>query len=131
MSEVWDHPLREKLLLLLLLSQRELSLQLRVAQLRLSSITPNASKTAEELLLSLRSPASHVQTARMAQSAEKVVSNQSLEMVLLLLLPRTKTDLRSTAATDSQSVSTLEVGIVSLLLRETVRMCVKHVLMVL
>ena len=117
------------MLLLLLLSQRELSLQLRVAQLRLSSITPNASKTAEELLLSLRSPASHVQTARMAQSAEKVVSNQSLEVVLLL--PGTKTDLRSTAATDSQSVSTLEVGIVSLLLRETVRMCVKHVLMVL
>jgi hypothetical protein len=126
-GEVWDHPLRKKLLLLLLLllllSQRELSLQLSVAQLRLSSVTSNASKTAKELLLSLRTTAPHV------QPTEQVVSNQSLEMVLLR--SRTETDLRSTATTDSQSVSALVVGIVGLLLRDTIRMCVKHVLVVL
>ena len=127
MREVWDHPLREKLLLLLLLlPQSELSLQLSVGQLRLSSISSNASKTAEELLLSLRSPAAHI------QAAEKVMSNQPLEVVLLLLLlSRTETDLRSATTADSQSVSALEVGIVSLLLRETIRMRVKHVLVVL
>ena len=83
----------------------------------LSSITPNTLKTAEELLLSLRGAAPHIQTAGMAQPAEKVMPNQSLEMVLLLC--RTKTNLRS-ATTDSQPVSTLEVGIIGLLLRETI-----------
>jgi len=122
MTEVWDHSLREKLLLLLL-SQRELCLQLGVCHLWLSSIT---SKTAEELLLSLRTSAPHVQTARMP---ENVVSNQSLEMVLLL--PGGETDLRSTAAADSQPVPALEVRVTGLLLCETVRMCVKHVLVVL
>lgn len=109
------------MLLLLLLSQ-QLCLQLGVGHLRLSSI---ASKTAEELLLSLRSSAPHVQTARMP---ENVVSNQSLEMVLLLL-SGSETDLRPTA--DSQPAPALEVRIVGLLLRETVRMRVKHVLVVL
>ena len=121
MSQVWDHSLREKLLLLLLAQQ--LGLQLSVRQLRLSSIT---SKTAEELLLSLRSSAPHVQTAGMPKD---VVSDQSLQMVLLL--SGSETDLRSTAATYSQPVPTLEVRVVGLLLRETVRMWVKHVLVVL
>jgi len=65
MSEVWDHPLRKELLLLLLLPQRELSLQLSMIRLRLSSITPNSSKTEK---LSLRIATPHVQTT-------EVVSN--------------------------------------------------------
>jgi len=122
MSEVRNHSLRDKLLLLLLLlSQRELCLQLGVGHLWLRRIS---SKTAEELLLSLRTSAPRVQTAGMP---EYTVSNQSLEMVLLL--SRSETNLRSAAAADSQPVPALEVRIVGLLLRETVR--VKHILVVL
>ena len=99
MSEVWDHSLREKLLLLLLLlSQRELSLQLSVGHLWLSSIT---SKTTKELLLSLRCSAPHVQTAGVPQPADKVVPDQSLQR--MLLLSRSETDLRSAAATTTNS----------------------------
>ena len=127
MSEVRNHPLREKLLLLLLslllLSQRELCLQLGVTQLSLSSITPHALKSAEELLLSLRAPIPHLQPAK------KVVPNQSLEM--MLLLPGTKTDLRPATTANSQSVSALEIGVIGLLLRESIWMCVKRVLVVL
>jgi len=106
------------LLPLLLLSQRELSLQLRVTQLPLSSITPNALKSAEELLLSLRTTAPHIQTTRMSQPVQKVVSNQSLQMMLLLSWG--ETDLWPTTTTDSQPVSALEVGITRLLLCEPV-----------
>lgn len=97
------------LLSLLLLSQSKLSLQLRVTQLRLPSITPNALKSAEKLLLSWSCATPHVQTARMP--TDEVVPDQSLEVVLLL--PGTEPDLRPARA--------LEIGIIRLLLlRETV-----------
>jgi hypothetical protein len=105
------------LLSLLLLSQR---LQLRVTQLPLSSISSNALKSTNQLLLSLRDPAPNVQPSGM--STENVVPNQPLVM---LLLPRSQTDLRP------PTTDTLQVGIVRLRLRETVRMRVKYVLMVL
>lgn len=108
------------LLPLLLLSQRELSLQLRVTQLPLSSITPNTLKSPKELLLSLRTTAPHVQTARMSQPVQKVVPNQSLQMMLLLSGSQADLWPTTTAATDSQPVSALEVGIIRLLLREPV-----------
>jgi hypothetical protein len=121
-SDVRDHSLRKKLLLLLslLLLSQQLCLQLRVTQLSLSSISSNALKSTDQLLLSLRDPAPNVQPSGM--STENVVPNQPLVM---LLLPRSQTDLRPT------TTDTLQIGIVRLRLRETVRMRVKYVLMVL
>jgi len=125
MGEVRDHSLREELLLLLSLLLLPQRLQLGVTQLRLPSVSSNALKTADELLLSLRGTAPHVQ--RPGMPTKKIMSSQPLEV---LLLPGNETDLRP-AATDTQPVSALEIRVIGLRLCETIRMRVKYVLMVL